>query len=70
MCSIYKNYKIRRWELYYGTIIGLEDILESLQFMSIKERIKYNVRILIYKIVNKNPNYLKKIEQVKKEEKV
>ena len=30
----------------------IEDMLKALQFMSIKERIKYNVCILIHKMVN------------------
>ena len=45
-------------------------MLEALQFMPVKERIQYNVRILIHKIVNGDcPSYLKnEIEQVRREE--
>lgn len=37
----------------------IKDMLEALQFMSVKERIEYNVCILVYKMINGQcPNYL------------
>lgn len=44
----------------------IEDMLEALHFMSIRERIEYNVCIFIHKMINGEcPNYLKnKIELI------
>lgn len=39
--------------------VRISDILEALCFMSIRERIEYNVCVLVYKIINGMcPNYL------------
>jgi len=39
--------------------VRLVDILEELKFMSINERIEYNVCFLIYKMINgQSPSYL------------